>query len=81
MQQGWWWLVGNLVVWRRGCRLVGNLVVWWRWWRLVENLVVWRRWQWWIGVELMLHLFEWRLLPLHLLAKDVDGVLQLCKPS
>jgi hypothetical protein len=25
-------------------------------------------------------LFEWRLLPLFLLAKDLDGVLELCEP-
>jgi hypothetical protein len=28
-----------------------------------------------IGVGLMLHLVEWRFLPLFLLAKDVDNVL------
>jgi hypothetical protein len=37
------------------------LIVWWRWWM--------------VGVGLMLHLVEWGLFPLLLLAKNVDGVL------
>jgi hypothetical protein len=45
---------------------VWNLVVWWRWWR-------------WIGFQLMVRLIEWRLLPLILLGKDLDGVLELCE--
>jgi hypothetical protein len=34
----------------------------------------------WIGVKLMMHLLKRSLLPLFSLAKDVNGVLQLCKP-
>jgi hypothetical protein len=34
----------------------------------------------WIGVGLMLHLVEWRFLPLLLLVSDFDGVLYLCEP-
>jgi hypothetical protein len=45
---------------------------------MMRNLVIWR-WCWeWISVELMMHLLKRRLLPLLSLAKDVDGVLQLC---
>jgi hypothetical protein len=40
---------------------------------MLRDLVVWRGW--WIGVRLMMCLIEWRLLPLLLLAKDVDTVL------
>jgi hypothetical protein len=39
-----------------------------------------RRWWRWIGVELMVRLFERRLLPLLLLAKDLNSILELCKP-
>jgi predicted CDP-diglyceride synthetase/phosphatidate cytidylyltransferase len=42
-----------------------------RWWR---DMVVW--WKW-VGVGLMLPLAQKRLLPLLLLANDVDGILQL----
>jgi hypothetical protein len=41
----------------------------------MRNLVIWQRWWRWIGVELMMHLFKQRLLPLLLFAKDVDSVL------
>jgi hypothetical protein len=37
-----------------------------------------RRWLW-VGVGLMVRLFERRLLPLYLLAKDVNNILELCK--
>jgi hypothetical protein len=40
---------------------------------VVGDVVLWRRW--WIGVRLMLHMIERRLLPLFLPVKDVDGVL------
>jgi hypothetical protein len=69
---------GAVVQWRWG--LVGDLVLWGRWWRMMRNLVIWRRWWRWIGVELMMHLLKQRLLPLLLLAKDVDGVLRLYDP-
>jgi hypothetical protein len=37
-------------------------------------------WSWWISVELIMHLFKWRLLPLLPLVKDLNCVLDLCKP-
>jgi hypothetical protein len=36
---------------------------------VVGDVVLWRRW--WIGVRLMLHMIERRLLPLFLPVKDV----------
>jgi hypothetical protein len=42
--------------------VVGDMIVWWRRWR-------------WVGVGLMLPLAQRRLLPLLLLAEDVDGIL------
>jgi hypothetical protein len=63
VRRGWWWLVGELVIWPR----------WW--WRLVMNLVVWRRWWWRIGVGLVVHVVEQTFLPLLLLVKYVNGVL------
>jgi hypothetical protein len=55
--------------------VVGNVVLWckWWWWLMIRDVVVWRRW--WVGVRLMLHLIEQRLLPLFLLTKDVDALL------
>jgi ribosomal protein L7Ae-like RNA K-turn-binding protein len=54
--------------------MVGNVVLWWRWWWLVlRDVVVWQRWR--VGIELVLHLIERSLLPLILLAKDVDAIL------
>jgi hypothetical protein len=41
----------------------------------MRNLVIWLRWWGWIGVDLMMHLLKWRLLPLLSLAKDIDDVL------
>jgi hypothetical protein len=38
---------------------------------------MWRRWGWVVGVVLLMQLFEQRLLPLLLLVKDLDGVLEL----
>jgi hypothetical protein len=53
--------------------VVRNVIMWQRWWQLImRDAVVWRRWM--VGIDGMLHLFEWRLLPLFLLAKDIDGV-------
>jgi hypothetical protein len=43
---------------------------------MVRNLVIRQGWWRWVDVGLMLHLLERRLLPLLLLAKDVNGVLQ-----
>jgi hypothetical protein len=59
-----------------GCEVVmaaddGDVVEWWRWWR---DTIVWQRWWRWAGVGLMLCLTQRRILPLLLLAKDVDGV-------
>jgi hypothetical protein len=39
----------------------------------MRDVVVW--WRWRVGVDGMLHLIKWRILPLFLLAKDVDVVL------
>jgi hypothetical protein len=36
-----------------------------------------RRWWLWVGVVLLLRLLEWRLLPMFVLTKDVNGVLEL----
>jgi hypothetical protein len=52
--------------------------MWWGW--VVGNLIICRGWSRWIDIELMMQLVEQRLLPLLLLAKDVDGVLQLWEP-
>jgi hypothetical protein len=59
--------------------LVG-FVSWWCWALRLWNLVVRRRRWRCIGVELMVRLFERRLLPLLLLAKDFYGVVELFKP-
>jgi hypothetical protein len=50
-----------------------------RWWWVlgVWYLNVWRIWGWSVGVILVMRRFERRLLPLLLLAKDLDGVLEL----
>jgi hypothetical protein len=40
---------------------------------MMRDVVVWRRWR--VGVDMMLYLIERRLLPLFVLAKDVDIVL------
>jgi hypothetical protein len=54
--------------------VVGNVILWQRWSRLImRDVVVWQRWR--VGVDGMLRLFEWRLLPLFMQAKDVDVVL------
>jgi hypothetical protein len=37
-------------------------------------ICVWR-WWWWVGVEVLLPLIRRRVLPLLLLAEDVNGVL------
>jgi hypothetical protein len=42
---------------------------------MMRNLVVQRGWCWWVGIELVLCLFEQKLLPLFMLVKDVNGVL------
>jgi hypothetical protein len=39
---------------------------------MVRDVVVWQRWR--VGIDMMLHLVERRLLPLFLLAKDVNAV-------
>jgi hypothetical protein len=38
---------------------------------------MWQRWGLWVGVVLVVRLLERRLLPLFMLAKDLDGVLEL----
>jgi hypothetical protein len=52
----------------------------------VYGVVLWQRllidfmdWWWglWVGVGLLVCLIEWRLLPLFLLAKDIDYLLEL----
>jgi hypothetical protein len=54
--------------------VVGNVVLWRRWWLLMMRyVVVWQKWR--VGVRLMLCLIERRLLPMLLLATDVDVVL------
>jgi hypothetical protein len=45
----------------------------------VRNLVMWQDWWRWIGIELMVQQFKQRLLPLLLLAKHLNSVLELCK--
>jgi hypothetical protein len=40
---------------------------------MMRDVVVWRRWR--VGVGMMLYLIERRLMPLFLLAKDIDVVL------
>jgi hypothetical protein len=62
------------VVWRR-LWLLRKLVIWWGQWMMMRNLVVQRGWCWWVGIELVLCLFEQKLLPLFMLVKDVNGVL------
>jgi hypothetical protein len=47
----------------------------WGQWMMMRNLVVQRGWCWWVGIELVLCLFEQKLLPLFMLVKDVNGVL------
>jgi hypothetical protein len=39
---------------------------------MVRDVVVWQRWR--VGIDMMLHLVERRLLPLFLLEKDVNAV-------
>jgi hypothetical protein len=58
--------------------MIWDVVEWQRWWR---GMGVWWRW-WgsgWVGIDvdvgLMLSLAQRRLLPLLLLAKDVNGIL------
>jgi hypothetical protein len=73
MQRGWRWLE-ELILWRRRWVVIGNVILWRIWWRLmVRDVVVW--WRWRVGIDMMMHLVEWRLLPLFLLAKDVNAVL------
>jgi hypothetical protein len=43
----------------------------------VWDLVMWQRW---IDIELVVWLFEHRLLPLFLLANDLDSVLEIYEP-
>jgi hypothetical protein len=62
------------VVWRR-LWLLRKSVIWWGQWMMMRNLVVQRGWCWWVGIELVLCLFEQKLLPLFMLVKDVNGVL------
>jgi hypothetical protein len=54
--------------------VIGNVILRQRWRRLIMRDVVVRLRRR-VGVDTMLHLFEQRLLPLFLLAKDVDVVL------
>jgi hypothetical protein len=61
----WWRLLVQFIHWWRVLR-VWYLVMWWRLGRLV-------------GVVLAVQLLKRRLLPLLLLAKDLDGVLELRK--
>jgi hypothetical protein len=58
-------------------RLLVNFIHWW-WWVLgMWYFNMWQRWRRWIGVILVMQLLERRLLPLLLLANDLDGVLEL----
>jgi Na+/proline symporter len=73
------------------CLPMGFLSLWWRateavgkFHRLVAGVVrMWnlhlqQRWRWlWVGVGLVMWLDEEKLLPLFLLTKDINGVLEL----
>jgi hypothetical protein len=52
--------------------MIRDVVEWRRWWR---DMGVWWIWWGWVGVGLMLPLAQRRLLPLLLLAKDVNVIL------
>jgi hypothetical protein len=43
-------------------------------------VVVWRWQWWWVGIEVLLPLIWWWVLPLLMLVEDVNGVLQFCHP-
>jgi hypothetical protein len=54
--------------------VVGKIILRQRWWWLImRDVVVCRRRR--VGVDGMLHLFEWRLLSLFLLVKDINVAL------
>jgi hypothetical protein len=42
-------------------------------------LDVWQMWRWLVGVVLVMQRLKQRLLPLFLLAMDLDGILELCE--
>jgi hypothetical protein len=66
--------VSGAILWQR---LLVNFIHWW-WWVLgMSYLDMWQRWRGWVGVILVVQLLERRLLPLLLLANDLDGVLEL----
>jgi hypothetical protein len=56
--------------------VIGDVVIWWRW---RGNVVVWQRWRGNVGVEVLLPLIRRWVLPLLLLVKDVNGILQFCQ--
>jgi hypothetical protein len=72
---GLFWVSGG-ILWRRQ---VVHFVHWWLRVLGVWYLDMWRRRGRLVGVVLVVQLFERRVLPLFLLAKDLDGVLDLCK--
>jgi hypothetical protein len=49
--------------------MIWDVFEWWRWWR---DIIVWWRW---VGARLMLPFVPRRLLPLLLLAKDIDCIM------
>jgi hypothetical protein len=55
--------------------VVGKIILRQRWWRLIMRDVVVCRRRRRVGVDGMLHLFEWRLLSLFLLVKDINVAL------
>jgi hypothetical protein len=72
LRRGWWRWLEELVVSRRWWLMIRDVVEWRRWWR---DMGVWWIWWGWVGVGLMLPLAQRRLLPLLLLAKDVNVIL------
>jgi hypothetical protein len=73
----WAWVCGAMI---RQWWLVGFISWWWRVLRM-WNLVIQRRWKRWIGIVLVVRLLRRRFLPLVLLAKDLNDVLELRKPG
>jgi hypothetical protein len=70
----WWafWVCGTMLWWR----LLMIFIGWW-WWVLGWwHLDVWWRW---VGVGLVVLVFERRLLPLFLVVKGLNGLLEICK--
>jgi hypothetical protein len=70
------WVYGD-ILWRGW---LVDFIGWWRGVLRMWDLDMWQMWWRWIGVVFVVWLFEWRLLPMLLLAKDLDIVLELCEP-